>query len=77
MVKENGPVPVKDAKRPRVFGFVERPTVSKPTQEQVDAAIDAADADADLHAVIGDLYKTKSGTTFRDYVPEPEETNGD
>lgn len=36
--KENGPVPIKDAKRPRMIGYVERESTSRPTPAQFEAA---------------------------------------
>lgn len=72
-VKEHGPVPIKDAKRPRVFGFVEVERTSRPTEDQLQAALMAADSEEERAAITASLYKKTKGTTFKDYVPEPVE----
>ena len=68
--REHGPVPVKDAKKPRLMGYQPTTRKTKPTQEQLMAALAAADTDDDREAIISSLFKTTTGTKFGDYVPE-------
>lgn len=71
-----GPVEVSSHKGPRAVGFIERTRTSRPTKEQMEAAIAAARQGVPL--AMDDLYKTSKVTVFTEHQPEqPPEDPGD
>lgn len=60
-----GPIRVRDGKRERYFGWLERGRVERPTLKQVDEAILAGRDPRDL-------YRRKVSTTFKDFSPEDQ-----
>lgn len=71
---EHGPVPVKDAKRPRVMGFRPVTRTSRPTYDQTMAALEAAESPEQGRQLLDGLYKTTTGTQFTDYDPTRQES---
>lgn len=62
----HGPVPIKDAKGKRVYGFQETTRTERPTKEQLEEALRVG-------ANPLDLYTTKPSTRFAQHIPKPPE----
>jgi hypothetical protein len=67
----HGPIPVKDAKGRRAFGYVTSKRVEKPTLEQIEKATIEKGGPLTIQEIRA-LYKTKVSTRFQAYSPDPE-----
>lgn len=66
----HGPIPVKDAKGRREFGYVTTRRTEKPTLDQIEKATIEKGAPLTLAELKG-LYKEKITTRFQAYTPDP------
>jgi hypothetical protein len=62
----NGPVPIKDAKGPRVYGYVAAEQTRRPDREALERALAAGDVDVDK------LYRTVLTARFVEHVPRKD-----
>lgn len=75
-VAEHGPIEIKDAKGKRVYGFVERPRKTRPTEDQLrDVILDTGGKIT--NADISRLYGESVGTVFVDHAPPEREEGAD
>lgn len=67
----HGPVPVKDAKGARAWGYRTHPRVVRPSREEIERALrEAGDIE---HVDVGALFVETKSTRFETYVPDPME----
>ena len=62
---EHGPVPVRDAKGPRVYGHRVSKRTERPTREQLERGLQTGES-------LDDLYREQIGTRFEIHIPKPE-----
>ena len=62
---EHGPVPVRDAKGPRVYGHRAQRRVERPTREQLERGLQSGES-------LDSLYREQIGTRFDIHIPKPE-----
>lgn len=72
---QHGPIPIRDAKGVRVLGHRQAPRVSRPTQDELRAAIMQAGNVQSLD--VDSLYKETKITRFEPHVPNGKETEED
>jgi hypothetical protein len=70
--KQHGPIPIRDAKGPRAFGYVEVVRTEKPTLEQIQVAEREKGAPL-TSSEIAQLYRKTLGTRFEEFRPKDED----
>ena len=63
---------VKSAKGKRIYGLVERPQTSRPTKEQLEAAMVMGGGQID-QGMLDQMYRRTTKTVFVDHAPERDE----